>query len=132
MSWTLGAPVRRDPELDGRSEELLLSGLHIQQMLNLPARELELVMHTLKLRDRDEIAARMEVTRSQVDFLASELKRRTKSSLEAVVRQAWLHWASAIADDEGSGTFTARVREDSGAVVQGVEGPSAAGHREGQ
>jgi len=123
VSWTLGASVKRDPELDGPSEELLLSGLRVGQLLGLPAREMELVVRALELRDRDEIAARMEVTRSQVDFLASELKRRTKNSLEAVVRQAWLHWVSAVADDEGSGAFAARVRKGSGVVVQGVVGP---------
>jgi hypothetical protein len=127
VSWTLGVSVKRAAALDGPSEELLLSGLRIGQLLGLPAREMELVVRALELRDRDEIAARMEVTRSQVDFLASELKRRTKTSLEAVVRQAWLQWVTAVADDEGSGAFSARVRKGSGMVVQGVVGPRQQG-----
>lgn len=122
LSWTLGTAVTRDPGLDGRSEELMLCALRVAQRLGLTAREMDLVVRALELRDRDEIAARMGVSRAQVDALARRVAARSTTSLEGVVRQAWLDWVDSVADDEGSGQFGARSRKGSGEVVQGLLG----------
>ncbi|MCU0672777.1 MAG: hypothetical protein MUE69_08280 [Myxococcota bacterium] len=118
LGWMVGAMVKRDPELEGRAEELLLCGLHMAQQFGLSKREMELLVGALELRGRDEIAERMGVKRSQVDALARGVAERSSTSLESVVRQAWLEWANAVADDEGSGSLDARTRKGSGEVVQ--------------
>jgi hypothetical protein len=123
LGWMVGGMVKRDPELDGRSEELLLCGLNMAQRFGLSRREMELLVRALELRGRDEIAERMGVKRSQVDALARGVAERSSTSLESVVRQAWLEWANAVADDEGSGSLDARTRKGSGEVVQ-VERPT--------
>jgi hypothetical protein len=123
LGWMAGTMVKRDPRLEGRAEELLLCGLNMAQRLGLSKREMELLVGALELRGRDEIAERMGVKRSQVDALARGVAERSSTSLESVVRQAWLEWANVVADDEGSGSLDARTRRGSGEVVQ-VERPT--------
>lgn len=122
LSWAIGRPVTRDPKLDGRTEELLMCGVRVGQRLGLSVREMELLICSLELRNRDEISARMGVTRGAVDALAQRVAKRSSMPLEVLVRHAWLEWAAAIADDEGSGEFRARARKGSDQMVQGVEG----------
>lgn len=127
LGWMVGMMVKRDPTLEGRAEELLLCGLNVAQRFGLSKREMELLVQALELRGRDEIAERMGVKRSQVDALARGVAERSSTSLESVVRQAWLEWANAVADDEGSGALDARTRKGSGEVVQGADDPSKTG-----
>lgn len=121
VGWVLGAMVKRDPELDGRSEELMLCGLNMAQRFDFSKREMELLVRALELRGRDEIAERMGVKRRQVDALALGVAERSSMSLESLVREAWLEWANVVADDDGSGSMEARERKGSGELVRGAE-----------
>lgn len=117
LTWLLGSPVTRDPSLGGRAEELMVCALHVAERHRLSDRDFTVVQVALEVRERDLIAQRLGLQKRSVDEYAARIAERAKMSLDSLVRQAWLEWIDAVADDEGSGLYGMRARKASGQVV---------------
>lgn len=122
LSLSLDALVSRARDLSGRDEEMLSCALRVGERFDLSDRELAVVVASLELREREAIAERLGMKKGTVDEHAARIAARTGMPLDTLVRQAWLDWVDAIADDDGSGQFGARARKGSGEVVRAVVG----------